>query len=87
MSDIIWQYLSHYIVFAFSFIKPFIKLYTSGITDIEYLMRYLPILFTIIKLMVSGRALCGFLLSYAAQFRKTQNRAIIEAGLNLGYPL
>lgn len=69
---------------AFSFIKPFIKLYTSGITDVEYLMRYLPILFTIIKLMVSGRALCGFLLSYAAQFRKTQNRAIIEAGLNLG---
>jgi hypothetical protein len=68
---------------AYLLITPFIKLYTRGVTDIDYLIPYIPILFTAIKLMVSGRAPSGFVASYAGHFKKTQNRAIIEAIINL----
>lgn len=64
-------------------ITPFIKLYTSGVTDTDYLIPYIPILFTSIKLMVSGRAPSGFVASYAGHFKKTQNRAILEMIINL----
>lgn len=72
---------------AYIFIFDFISLYTEGVTDTEYMLRYLPILFTLIKLMVSGRAPSGFVATYAGHFKKTQNRAIIEAVLNLSVSL
>ena len=85
--DIIEPY---YIALSFSmycvthiFILDFIKLYTDGISDAQYLLKYLPILFTSYKLLVSGRATCGFIQTYAGHFKKTQNRAIIEAAINL----
>jgi len=68
---------------AYIFIFGFISLYTDGVTDTEYMLKYLPILFTLIKLMVSGRAPSGFAATYAGHFKKTQNRAIVEAVLNL----
>lgn len=83
-------YERYYMALSFSFycvaiifIQPFFKLYTRGITDVDYLMPYLPELFTCIKILVSGRALCGFVMSYAGCFKKTQNRAIIEVIINL----
>lgn len=72
---------------AFLFVTPFIKLYTNGVTDTEYLIPYIALLFTVIKLMVSGRAPSGFIASYAGHFKKTQNRAIIEAVINLSVSL
>lgn len=72
---------------TFLFITPFIKLYTRGVTDTDYLIPYIGVLFTAIKLMVSGRATSGFIATYAGHFKKTQNRAIIEAMINLGVSL
>lgn len=85
--DIIEPY---YISFSFSlycivhiFVLNFISLYTKGVSDVNYTLKYLPILFTFFKLLVSGRATCGFVQTYAGHFKKTQNRAIIEAVINL----
>ena len=71
-----------YIV-CFLLIPSFIGLYTKGVTDINYIMPYLPLLFAIIKILVSGRAPSGFVASYAGHFKLTQNRAIIETLINI----
>lgn len=72
---------------AFLLIMPFIKLYTKGVEDVDYAMAGLPVLFTAIKLMVSGRAPSGFIASFAQRFKETQNRAIIEMVINLSVSL
>ena len=85
--DIIEPY---YIALSFSlycivhiFVLNFIELYTSGVSDTQYTLKYLPVLFTSFKLLVSGRATSGFVQTYAGHFKKTQGRAIIEAVINL----
>ena len=67
---------------AHIFILDFMKLYTKGIDDVNYTLKYLPVLFTTFKLLVSGRATSGFVQTYAGHFKKTQGRAIIEAAIN-----
>ncbi len=71
---------------AYVCMAPFIQLYTAGM-DINYSIKYLPILFIGIKLLVSSRAPSGFLASYAGHFKLTQNRAIIEMVINLSVSL
>jgi O-antigen/teichoic acid export membrane protein len=68
---------------SFLLIPSFIALYTEGVTDINYVLPVLPLLFTIIKILVSGRATSGFVASYAGHFKLTENRAIIEAVINI----
>ena len=69
---------------TYLFLLPFMRLYTAGVTDIDYLDRYLPILFVTIKFLVSSRALSGATISYAGHFQKTQWRSVLESILNLG---
>lgn len=68
---------------TYIFLIPFMRLYSSGVEDINYLDQWLPILFVTIKLLVSGRALAGATISYAGRFRDTRTRAIIEMVINL----
>ena len=62
---------------------PFMKLYTAGVTDINYLDKWLPVLFVAIKLFVSGRKMASCTITYAGHFKKTQWRAVLEAAINL----
>ena len=68
---------------CFLLIPSFIALYTKGVTDADYMMPFLPLLFTVVKILVSGRAPSGFVSSYAGHFKLTENRAIIEAAINI----
>ncbi len=68
---------------TYLFILPFMRLYTRGVTDVNYLLTYLPILFLVYKVMVCGRAACGAVINYAGHFKKTQWRAVLETGINL----
>ena len=68
---------------ALIFIIPFMKLYTAGITDINYIDYNLAILFTVFYLMTGARACASDLINYAQHFKKTQNRCIIEAVINI----
>lgn len=65
-------------------IIPFLKLYTSGVNDIEYADWLLPILFLLIKLLQAGRYPSQKAIEYAGEFQKTSWHAILETVINLG---
>lgn len=62
---------------------PFIRLYTAGATDINYINKLYPLFFVITPLLTYGRAASLNVISYAGHFRETQNRAITETVINL----
>lgn len=64
-------------------ILPFMKLYTSGVTDINYIDPYIPILFTALYLMSNGRASSGLVIDFAQHFEQTKWRAILESAINI----
>lgn len=68
---------------AFIFILPFMKLYTSGITDANYIDYKVAALFVITYLMSGARACEADLINYAQHFKQTQGRCIIEAIINI----
>lgn len=74
-----------FILFTVTYIMitPFVKLYTSGIDDIDYLMKGLPLLFTLINLMSGVRASASKLINITGHASKTQIGSIAEAIINL----
>lgn len=68
---------------AFFLMTPFLKLYTNGITDIQYVDQYLPLLFTIMHLLSSGREASSRVINFAQHFREMQWRAILESVINI----
>lgn len=71
-----------YSVALFLFI-PFMKLYTSEITDINYVDYYLAILFVSIELLSSMRVLMNRTITFAGHFKNTVSRTIAESIINL----
>lgn len=65
------------------FILPFMRLYTSGVTDINYIDKRLPLLFIATYLLSCGRSAPNHVINIAGHFKNTQNRAIIEAIINI----
>ena len=63
---------------------PFIRLYTAGVTDVEYLAKAIPEMFFTYKLLYGIRALSRQPIEAAGHFNKTKKISIIEAILNLG---
>ena len=64
-------------------ITPFLRIYTSGITDTQYVDRWLPLLFTSIFLLQGARGPMQLVIDYAQHFKQTQGQAILEAVINL----
>lgn len=64
-------------------ILPFLKLYTAGVTDINYIDKNVAVLFIIYYLLDNGRKSSMNVISIAQHFEKTKWRAIIEASINL----
>lgn len=64
-------------------ILPFVRVYTSGVTDINYIDRWLPVLFTAILLMNQIRVPVIMVINITGAFRETQKGAIWEAAINL----
>lgn len=65
------------------FILPFMKIYTSGVTDINYLDKYIPVLFTAVYLLSNARASSGLVIDFAQHFKETKWRAVLEASINI----
>lgn len=74
-----------FIVFTVSavLIVPFVKLYTNGVSDVNYLMVGLPILFTVINLMSSVRMVAVSLITVSGHADTTKRRSMAEAMINL----
>ena len=65
------------------FILPFLKLYTYGVTDVNYIDAYLPYLFIATYLLSNGRNSSSLVINYAGHFKQTQWRAILESVINI----
>ena len=72
---------------AYLFLQPFLRLYTSGIDDVQYLDKWLPLLFVITFLLSAGRRASANVINYAQHFKKTQNRAVFESAINISVSL
>lgn len=64
-------------------ITPFIKLYTSGINDANYIDFWIPLLFTLVFLLQGARGPMQLVSEYACHFKQTRGQAIIEMIVNL----
>ena len=63
------------------------KLYTSGVTDINYIDEKLPLMFIMMYLLNCGRKSSMITIDTAGHFKLTQNRAVFEAMINLAVSL
>lgn len=68
---------------AYMFILPFLRLYTSGINDINYIDNILAILFLISNLLSTLRLPSSNVISIAGHFKETKIRSVIESAINL----
>lgn len=62
---------------------PFIRLYTAGVTDINYVDPRLAALFVLIALMTKSRTITDNTVGYAGHFRQTVPYTILESSINL----
>lgn len=68
---------------AFVLITPFMRVYTAGITDTQYIDPYLPFLFTTMHLLSSTREASSRVINFAGHFKQMQWRAVAESAINL----
>lgn len=64
-------------------VTPFMRLYTASASDADYLMKGLPYLFLIMKLLYMLRGLGKQVIEAVGDFKKTQYVAITETIINL----
>lgn len=65
------------------FIIPFVRLYTRGVTDINYIDEKLVWLFVIMFLLTNGRNNSASLINFAKHFKQTQWRCVAESVINI----
>jgi len=68
---------------SYVLVIPFIKLYTSGVADIEYIYPALPILLCMVQLISWSRYSAGNLTGIAGYAKPTARVSLIEALINL----
>lgn len=64
-------------------ILPFIKLYTAGISDINYIDKYLPFLFCLVQLLSWIRYVSGNLVNISGHVNKVTKISIAETVINI----
>lgn len=81
---------SYYSAMVYSFFSvtlflflPFVRLYTSGVTDINYVDVTLAILFILCSLLDKGRVPMLHTINYAGHYKETLPQTIIESMINL----
>ena len=79
-----------YLILVFSamtlvyiFIIPFMRLYTVGVSDANYINKLYPIAFVLVPLLTYGRSAASGAINYAGHFEQTKWRAVAEAVINL----
>lgn len=62
---------------------PFVKMYTKGVTDINYVYPMLPLLFCMVQLLSWNRFVSGNLFGVAGKIKSVEKISIIEALIKL----
>ncbi len=65
------------------FLLPVIQIYTKGITDANYSVVYLVLLFSLMNLLANGKLPANSVIEYSGSFEKTRSHAIWEMVINL----
>lgn len=68
---------------AYTLIIPFVKLYTVGVEDINYIYYGLPVLFCVVQLLSWSRNIAGNLSGLAGYAKKVSYVSLIEAIINI----
>lgn len=68
---------------AYILCVPFIKLYTHGVTDIDYVYEAVPLLFCLVQLISWSRYIGGNLTGIAGYAKKTSYISMAEATVNI----
>lgn len=83
-------YETYYLGVSFAFFTvtlimfpSFIKLYSRGITDANYVDKYLPYLFVTVNILMYARRTSSQIINFAGHFKQTQIRSIIESVINV----
>lgn len=83
-------YETYYYCFSFALftitlimLPSFVSLYSSGITDANYVDKYLPYLFIILNILAFSRNPSNQIIFFAEHFKQTQTRTIIECVINI----
>ena len=75
--------ITSFVSTAYLLMIPFIILYTNGVSDINYIYQWLPLLFSIIQLLSWSRYVAGNLSGIAGYAKKVSIVSIIEAAVNI----
>ena len=62
---------------------PFMRLYTAGVTDINYIIPILPILFSLVEILSMGRLVSAKLITVSGGAKDTVLNTAIETAINL----
>ena len=91
MIDIVEVYYSAIVFAIYTVVMvlliPFIKLYTAGATDINYIDPYLCGLFVAVELLTFARLPMLNTINYAGHFQSTLPQSVVETVINLGVSL
>ena len=68
---------------AYVMILPFVKLYTKGVTDVNYIYEYLPVMFCLVQIISWSRYISGNLTALAGYVKQTSRVSLIEALTNI----
>ena len=83
-------YETYYLAISFAFFSitlimfpSFIRIYASGITDVNYVDEYLPFLFVALNVLLYSRRTSSQIINFAGHFKQTQWRSVLESVINL----
>lgn len=83
-------YETYYLAISFGFftitlvmLPSFIKIYSSGVTDVNYADKWLPYLFVALNVLMYARRTSSQIINFAGHFKQTQWRSVIESVINL----
>ena len=65
----------------------FIQVYSYGITDANYVDKYLPFLFVGLNVLMYARRTSSQIINFAGHFKQTQWRSVLESIINLSVSL
>ncbi|MCI6996814.1 MAG: sugar isomerase [Eubacterium sp.] len=83
-------YETYYLCFSFALftvtlimLPSFVAIYSKGITDANYVDRYLPFLFVTLNVLMYARRTSSQIINFSGHFKQTQWRSVLESIINL----
>lgn len=87
MTSVFLGLMTIFMSISYLLIIPFVKLYTHGIGDVNYIYSSLPLYFCLIQILSWSRFVSGQLTGLAGYAKQTSYVSLIEAFINLSFSI